>query len=219
MASYFNLILDTLAPSGITLTINDGAIYTTSTSVQLRIGCSDSDTTGYQMKIWGINGATSESQASWETFTTSKTVTLPSGDGLKTVYIKVRDDVYNESSAVSAQITVNTAIPTVTVSAVDVTRISKVAPKNVCNFTFTADCDFVEYKVKVVPATTSTHDAGVTIATANGSTNMSATGTFTADTAISCSITGADLEKASSGDGSKIIKVFVKNTAGTWSQA
>ena len=48
---------------------------------------------------------------------------------------------------------------------------------------------------------------------------MSATGTFTADTAISCSITGADLEKASSGDGSKIIKVFVKNTAGTWSQA
>ena len=89
MASYFNLILDTLAPSGITLTINDGAIYTTSTSVQLRIGCSDSDTTGYQMKIWGINGATSESQASWETFTTSKTVTLPSGDGLKKVYIKV----------------------------------------------------------------------------------------------------------------------------------
>ena len=171
------------------------------------------------MKIWGINGATSESQASWETFTTSKTVTLPSGDGLKTVYIKVRDDVYNESSTVSAQITVNTAIPTVTVSAVDVTRISKVAPKNVCNFTFTADCDFVEYKVKVVPATTSTHDAGVTIATANGSTNMSATGTFTADTAISCSITGADLEKASSGDGSKIIKVFVKNSAGTWSQA
>ena len=36
MASYFNLILDTLAPSGITLTINDGAIYTTSASVQLK---------------------------------------------------------------------------------------------------------------------------------------------------------------------------------------
>ena len=50
MASYFNLILDTLAPSGITLTINDGAIYTTSASVQLKIGCSDASTTGYQ---WG----------------------------------------------------------------------------------------------------------------------------------------------------------------------
>ena len=121
MASYFNLILDTLAPSGITLSINNGAIYTTTASVQLTIGCSDSDTTGYQMKIWGINGATTESQASWETFTTSKTVTLPAGDGLKTVYVKVRDDVYNESSAVSAQITVNTSVPTVTVSAVDVT--------------------------------------------------------------------------------------------------
>ena len=198
MASYFNLILDTLAPSGVSVSINSGAQYTTHTSVQLSISCSDSDTTGYQMKIWGINGVATESAASWETYATSKTVTLPSGDGLKTVYIKVRDDVYNESTSASDSITLNTSVPTVTVTGSDVSKISKVAPRN-------------------VPSISSLESAGTTIGTANSSTNMSGTGTFKADTSISCTITGADLETASSGDGSKIIKVFVKNEAGTWS--
>lgn len=217
MASFFNLILDTLAPSGVTLSINGGAQYTTTEEVLLAIGTSDSDTTGYQMKIWGINGVSSESAASWETFTTSKSVTLATGDGLKTVYIKIRDDVYNESSTVSAKITLNTAVPSVTVTGADVTKISKVAPKNVATFSFVSDVDFVEYKVKVVPTTASLQDAGVQIETTNGSTNMSGTGDYKADTSIQCKIYGEDLEVASSGDGSKIIKVFVKNSAGTWS--
>ena len=41
MASYFNLTLDTTAPSGLTLQINDGALYATSTAVKLTIGVSD----------------------------------------------------------------------------------------------------------------------------------------------------------------------------------
>lgn len=217
MASYFNLTLDTLAPSGVSITINEGAQYTTTAEVQLTIGCSDGNTTGYQMKIWGISGATTESAASWETFSTSKVVTLPGSDGLKTVYVKVRDDVYNESSSASDSITLNTAVPAVTITGPDVTRISKVSPKNVAAFSFVVDCDFVEYKVKVVPSISSLESAGTTIATKNGSTNMSATGSFSASTSISCTINGADLETASSGDGSKIIKVFVKNSAGTWS--
>ena len=217
MASYFNLTLDTLAPSGVSITINEGAQYTSTAEVQLTIGCSDGNTTGYQMKIWGISGATTESAASWETFSTSKVVTLPGSDGLKTVYVKVRDDVYNESSSASDSITLNTAVPAVTITGPDVTRISKVSPKNVAAFSFVADCDFVEYKVKVVPSISSLESAGTTIATKNGSTNMSATGSFSASTSISCTINGADLETASSGDGSKIIKVFVKNSAGTWS--
>ena len=217
MASYFNLTLDTLAPSGVSITINEGAQYTTTAEVQLTIGCSDGNTTGYQMKIWGISGATTESAASWETFSASKVVTLPGSDGLKTVYVKVRDDVYNESSAASDSITLNTAVPAVTITGPDVTRISKVSPKNVAAFSFIADCDFVEYKVKVVPSISSLESAGTTISTTNGSTNMSSTGSFNASTSISCTINGADLETASSGDGSKIIKVFVKNSAGTWS--
>ena len=80
MASYFNLTLDTTAPSGLTLQINDGALYATSTAVKLTIGVSDEQTTGYQMKIWGINGVAEEESASWETFATSKSVNLTSGD-------------------------------------------------------------------------------------------------------------------------------------------
>lgn len=217
MANYFNLTLDTTAPSGVTLAINGGAEYTTSTAVTLTIGCSDEATTGYQMKIWGIDGAETEANATWETYATSKSVTLTSGDGQKTVSIKVRDDVYNESATVSDTITLNTTVPTVTVGNPDVTRISKKAGKNTCTFTFSSDTAFTEYKVKVVPSINSLNDAGTTIGTASGSTNMSGTGTYEASTNTTCTINGADLETASAGDGQKIVKVFVKTAAGLWS--
>lgn len=217
MANYFNLTLDTTAPSGITLAINGGAEYTTNTSVTLSIATSDSDTTGYQMKIWGISGAETENDATWETFATSKAVTLASGDGQKTVYVKVRDDVYNESASASDTITLNTTVPQVTITGPDVTRISKKAGKNVCTFSFSSDTAFTEYKVKVVPSINSLNDAGEVIGTTNGSENMSGTGTFAASTSTTCKINGSDLDIADSGDGQKIIKVFVKTAAGIWS--
>lgn len=219
MASYFNLILDTLAPQGLTIKLNSGSQYTTSREVALAIGITDSSTVGYQMKIWGIDGIEKETDASWETYASSKNITLINGDGLKTVYVKVRDDVYNETSTVSATITLDTSVPSVTIIGPDVSKISKTSPKDVVTFSFTSDVAFSEYKVKVVPSTSSLHDAGVLIRTVNGSTNMSDTGTFKANTSITCKIYGKDLETASSGDGQKIIKVFVKNAHGTWSVA
>ena len=217
MANYFNLTLDTTAPSEVTLAINSGAEYTTSTSVSLAIACSDTDKTGYMMKIWGIDGKLTENDATWETFASSKTVTLPSGDGLKTVYVKIRDDVYNESTSVSASITLNTAVPGVSITGPDVSRISKTSPKDVCSFSFMSDTAFTEYKVKVVSSINALHDSGVLIGTTGGSTNMSGSGTYGADTAINCTIKGSDLETASAGDGEKIVKVFVKTAVGIWS--
>lgn len=219
MASYFNLVLDTLAPQGLTVKLNNGSQYTTSKNVTLSISVSDTSTSGYQMKIWGIDGASSEDSASWETFAPTKSIALLTGGGLKTVYVKVRDDVFNETAAASANITLDTSVPAVTIIGPDVSRISKTAPKNVATFSFTSDVAFTEYKIKVVPSKSSLHDAGTLIGTANGSTNMNATGTFKASTAISCKVYGKDLEAASSGDGEKIIKVFVKNAHGTWSVA
>lgn len=220
MASYFNLTLDTTAPSGVTLSINNGALYTTSTAVNLTIGVGDEGTTGYQMKIWGIDGVSEEGTANWETFSTSKGVTLTSGDGLKTVYVKVRDDVGNESTAASDTITLNTDVPSVSVTGPDKAKISTVTGFNQSIFNFTSDVEFEEYKVCVVPASTSEQDAGTLIGTTNGSVNTSGNaGSYPADTNIQVTITGADLEAASSGDGVKIIKVFVKNEAGTWSIA
>nr|WP_279078679.1 hypothetical protein [Catenibacterium mitsuokai] len=219
MASYFNLTLDTLAPQGLTIKLNNGSQYTTNKTVQLAVNVTDESADGYQMKVWGINGVANESDATWETLANIKNVTLSTGDGLKTVYVKVRDDVYNETAAASATITLDTSVPAVTIIGPDVSKISKTSPKDVATFSFTSDTAFTEYKIKVVPSNSSLHDAGVQIGTANGSTNMSATGTFKASTAISCKVYGKDLEAASSGDGEKIIKVFVKNAHGTWSVA
>nr|DAR34138.1 MAG TPA: hypothetical protein [Caudoviricetes sp.] len=220
MASYFNLTLDTLAPDGLTLSINDGALYTTSATVTLSISMTDEASAGYQMKIWGIEGVADEGSATWETYATSKSVTLVAGDGLKTVSIKVRDDVGNESAVVTDTITLDTAVPAVSVTGPDKSKISKVAGFNQSIFNFTSDVIFEEYKVCVVPANNSTQEAGTVIPTTAGSLNTSGSeGNYPASTNIQVTITGADLETASSGDGVKIIKVFVRNAAGTWSVA
>ena len=119
MASFFNLTLDTLAPAGLSIILNDGAQYATSATVTAKISVSDETTTGYQMKIWGTKAAAKEADASWETFAATKSITLPDGDGLKTIYVKVRDDVGNESAAASDSITLNTSIPAVTITGPD----------------------------------------------------------------------------------------------------
>lgn len=220
MAAFFNLTLDTLAPQGVTLSINAGAIYTANKSVTLAIGCSDASTSGYSMKVWGsVTGAATEEEAKWENYSASKTVTLTDGDGLKTVYVKVRDNVWNEADPVSATITLNTSIPVVTIVGPDVSIISEVAGKNMAKFNFTADAIFDEYKVGVVPATNSTVSDVTVIGTTGGSANTSGSdGNYPADTNIEVTINGTDLKTAAGGaDGTYIIKAFVKNQAGTWS--
>ena len=220
MASFFIFFLDTLAPSGLTLKLNAGAQYATSNTVTASIAVSDTTTTGYQMKIWGIKAADTEDKASWETFAASKSLVLTDGDGLKTVHIKVRDDVGNESAAVTASITVNTAVPVVTITGPDKSKISKVTGFDVCAFSFTSDVDFEEYTVRVVPSESSLNTAGTQIPVTGGSSNTSGNaGGYKKNTAINVTINGADLETASAGDGVKIVKVFVKNVAGTWSVA
>lgn len=212
MASFFNLTLDTTAPSFPLTKINGDALYTTSTAVTLTIQISDSSTAGYQMKVWGISGVASEADAKWEAFAASKNITLPSGDGLKTVYVKVRDDVGNESAVGSDTITLDTAVPVVTISSgPDKTKISTVEGFNTVVFNFMSDVDFHEYEVRIVPATNSTHEAG-TVLDLGSSTNG-----FPADTNKPITITGEQIAGASPDDGVKIIKVFVKTAAGIWS--
>ena len=151
-------------------------------------------------------------------YAASKSITLPSGDGLKTVYVKVRDAVGNETTAASDSITLDTSVPTVTVTGPDKATISKVVGFDMAVINFMSDISFEEYKVCVVPATSSTQESGVVIPTDGGSVNTSGNaGGYEADTNIEVKINGTDLETASSGDGVKIVKVFVKNAAGTWS--
>lgn len=204
MASYFNLTLDTLAPTITSFVINDGASVTTSRTVTLTITATDASS----MKIWGIDGVANEAAASWETFAATKTVTLTTGDGSKTVYIKVRDAVYNESATASDTITLSTAIPTITITGPDVSVISEQSGKDTATFSFSSSMALKAWTVRLVPSNSSAHDAGTQIPTTGGSTNMSGS-TLAANTSKQCTIKGADLSTAAGGtDGTYIIKVF-----------
>jgi hypothetical protein len=218
------LQLDTTAPSGISAQINGGANSTTSRDVTLAIGTSDPDPTGYTIKVWGnVDPAANagiqatEGASSWLPFTTTQAVRLSTGDGAKTLNVKVRDAVNNESGAVSDAIALDTTTPVVTTGTPDVDRISKQAGKDTATFTFQADSAFEEFKVKVVPATNSQHTAGVQVPTTNGSSGVAGTASYSAGANQTVTIKGADLETASAGDGQKIVKVFVREASGTWS--
>lgn len=226
MASYFTVALDTTGPQSPTFLVASDAAYTSTQVVTCQIGTSDNPTTGYQMKIWGNvdladnpNIQDTEGNSSWITFSTTQAVKLLAGDGIKTLSAKIRDDVWNETTVLSDSITLDTTLPVATITTgPDVTRVSKIAGKRTVSFSWTADTIFDEYKVKVVPSSGSLNTAGTAILTTNGSTNMSGVaGGYPASTAINSTLDGRDLDAASPGDGAKIVKVFIKDTAGNWS--
>ncbi len=216
MASYFNLTLDTTAPAGCTLKINNGATKTGQLGVTLALSCFDPVTTGYTMKVYGdikvgVNtAALTKEAAAWENYAVSKSVNLLAGDGPKTVKVVIRDDVYNEANEVTASITLDTTLPTVTITGPDVAKLSTQSGKNTSVFSFKADEDFSQYKVKVVPTIAATHDTGAAIPSTAGSLNMSGSGNYAANTNIEATIQGADFKTALGGaDGVGIVKVFV----------
>lgn len=226
MSSYVIIELDTTAPSNPTISLEDGATFATSQLIDATISVGDADTTNYQMKLWGDVDLTNdpdvqdtEADSSWSTFSNTKQVKLSSGDGQKTIYLRVRDDVYNESGLASDSITIDSSRPVVTTTNPDVNTISKVPGRNEASFSFTVDTPFEEYHVKVVSSTGASHDTGSQIGTANGSTGVqgSVGGYDTSTSPINVTVTGGDLQVASAGDGDKIIKVFVRDDAGNWS--
>lgn len=216
MASYFNLTLDTTAPSG-------GSISLPARSSSPNVTATLNATGATYMKLWGDICATAggtaitEANASWVAYAASKAIILTSTDATKTVYVKFKDEVGNESSSYSASIILDTTVPVVTIVGPDVSKISKVNGFNVCAFSFSASEPIVEWSVRVVPSTSSLHTAGVEIPTTGGSTNTHGTTEKAKDAAVECTIYGADLETASSGDGVKIVKVFAKDKTGNWS--
>jgi len=99
---------DTTPPTGSVL-INKGAPYTKTASVTLNLSAQDnSGGSGVcQMKFSNDNVGWSAP----ETYAASKTWTLPSGDGKKTVYVKFSDNALNWSAAYSGGITLAAAPP------------------------------------------------------------------------------------------------------------
>jgi hypothetical protein len=224
MANYVTVELDLVAPATPTISIEGGATYATTDLVDVLIGTADTVTTNYEMKIWGsvdvganLSIQATEEASEWISFATTQQVRLSAGEGDKTLSVRLRDEVYNESGISSDTIKYDTTRPTVTVTAPDVPKISKQPLRNLVSFSFTADTPFVEYLVKVVNSTGATNELGTVIPTTNGSVNTSGTGTFDTTTApITVTINGSDLETAG-GAGLKTIKVFVRDEAGFWS--
>lgn len=218
MATNFILTLDTTAPVGVVAELAGGAANTGVVDVNLHTTTTDADFTGYQMKVWGdVDGAPDEASAAWVAYVVDRNVTLTTVDGLKTVYVKVRDDVGNESAPVSDTITLDTVAPTINIT-VDPsrTKISKVDGWSLTTFSFASDQDLQAWSVRAVPSANSAHDEGTEIPTTVGSLSTSG-GALAANVNQAVTIHGADLETATPGDGDKIIKIFGQDTSGIWS--
>jgi len=226
MANFVYITLDTTAPSNPIINISGGAVFTTAQLVNLSISVEDTDKTGYQMLVWGdvdttydTNIKEEEGLSSWIPYNNNPQIRLSAGDGSKTISIRVRDDVHNASSVAVGSISMDTSVPTVTVTTPDVSKISKIAGKDTTSFTFSANEDFSEYKVKLVGSIGATENTGEIIPTAGGSINTSGEdGDYDSGQVITVTVKGLDLETAgATSDGQKIIKVFVRDLSGLWS--
>lgn len=100
--------VDNEAPTG-TIVINGGAAATNSTTATLALTATDAVTSVTQMRF--SNNGTSFSTA--EVFAPTKTWTLSSGAGTKTVYVQFRDAAGNWSTAVNDNIVLDTTAPTI----------------------------------------------------------------------------------------------------------
>jgi len=111
------IILDTTPPTG-TISINSGAVYTSTTSVTLTLSASDplagtATGSGVSKMQFSNDGVVFSSE---EDYATSKSWTLTTGDGLKTVYVKYKDNAGNWSVSISDMIILDTTPPTGTIS-------------------------------------------------------------------------------------------------------
>lgn len=224
MASYVTLTLDTTAPAGGAVSINSGDVATVSRDVSVAITSTDPDLTGYQVKIYGdVDDAFAtgsyravEGNAPWITLSSPHSVRLSTGDGTKTVRVKIRDTVNNTTSELTDTISLDTAAPVVTIgSGPTPARISKQTGKDSSDLSFSTDTAVTAWKVKAVSSTGAAHSTGTQIPTTAGSSNVTG-GALGAATPQTVTIKGTDLETAGA-EGDNIIKVFAQDAAGNWS--
>ncbi|MBI5234406.1 MAG: SBBP repeat-containing protein, partial [Deltaproteobacteria bacterium] len=102
------IILDTTAPTG-TIIIDGDATYATMTAVTLTLTCDDAGSGCSEMRF---SNDGMDWPFGWEAFDTSKSWGLTSGDGLKTVYMQLRDALNNASGSYTDTITLDTTVPT-----------------------------------------------------------------------------------------------------------
>lgn len=236
-ASFFNVVLDTQAPQGASLALNGGAGVTTVQAITARANTTDNPATGYQIKIWGsvdtavnasiqaTEGASSWITPTWTNGATSyadQAVTVSSGDGVKTINMKIRDDVWNETTTLTQTIDFNTEIPTISIlSGPDVTKVSTVSGKRQVTVTWEPDIAIDQYEVALVANSGSARGSGTVIANGSGGSSNVSGGAVAAAADITTVVDGRDIQTAAGGpgnDGTKVLKIFGRNADnGLWS--
>ncbi len=111
----FSIEYDITPPSNGSVSINSGATYSTSTFVTLTL-----ESTGATRMMISENA--DFSGASFESYATSKSITLSSTNGTKTIYVKYADTAGNETTPVSDTIILDTQKPTVTITSTESNR-------------------------------------------------------------------------------------------------
>ncbi|MCK9614271.1 MAG: Ig-like domain-containing protein [Candidatus Omnitrophica bacterium] len=106
---------DTTAPTG-TIKINNEAQYVNSTAVTLTLSASD-NTGGSGLSQMQFSNDNSTWPAA-ENYAATKSWTLATGDGQKTVYVKYKDNAGNWSQSYSDTIILDTTVPTISVASV-----------------------------------------------------------------------------------------------------
>ncbi len=105
------VLRDTIVPTG-SININSGATYANSATVTLNLSATDSGSGINTMSFSNDNVTYSTPEA----YNTTKTYTLPTGDGTKTVYVKFYDKAGNVSTVYSKSIVLDTVPPTIKTS-------------------------------------------------------------------------------------------------------
>jgi len=106
-----NFAVDTIPPTG-SVAINNGATTTKSQTVTLMLTASDNAGTVTAMKLSSDNSVWS----SEESYATTKSWTLTSGEGTKTVYVKFKDVAGNWSPAFADAIILDTTAPVIAIT-------------------------------------------------------------------------------------------------------
>lgn len=160
-------IIDTAAPTNTSATVSS---ETTSTlSITLTLGATNAS----QMNV----SNTSYGAGTWETYATSKSWTLTTGEGQKTIYVQFRDSAGNTANA-SATITYQAGSLTVTASS----HVSAGKMPVGTTVTFTATGGSGAFTYTIVAATDlgfdeTTNTTGVFTPTATGTFSVKATDT------------------------------------------
>ena len=102
---YDSIILDTISPHSLSIIINKGDYYCNDTLVNLDLHAEDNISSVDKISL----STDGKNWTSWEDFTQIRTFNLPSGDGKKTIFFKVKDKAGNIAEPVSDSIILSTS--------------------------------------------------------------------------------------------------------------